>query len=70
MKDINMVEEEALLEGIVCVLIFPFERSIITKEIILLPYFRLFYSSISLMKMYNVNAVSIHEKWVVGPSNL
>lgn len=50
MKDINMEEEDALLEDIVCILIFPFQRSIITKEITLLPYFRLFYSSISLMK--------------------
>ena len=31
MKDVNMEEEDALLEDIICILIFLFERSIITK---------------------------------------
>lgn len=34
MKDINVEEEDALLEGVLYILIFLFEGSIITKEII------------------------------------
>lgn len=34
MKDINVGEEDALLEGVLYILIFLFEGSIITKEII------------------------------------
>lgn len=33
-KDINVGEEDALLEGVLYILIFLFEGSIITKEII------------------------------------